>query len=160
MRKSYLLIASSLLAFACAAQPPSDAPAAAPPAPEMRQMQGRMDEMHALMERIRNTEDPAERRRLMTEHMRVMQEGMAMMGGMMRGPDAGPAAQRQCADNDATCRMQGQQGMMGQRMGMMQMMMEQMMAHMMQQAAVVEPDETPREPAPATGSEQNHEAHH
>jgi len=94
--------------------------------------------MQALMERMRNTQDPAERQRLMAEHMRLMNEGMSMMGPMMSGPVSG----QPCADNDMTCRMQRmqqQQGIMGQRMGMMQMMMQQMMEHMMQQGASAQP---------------------
>lgn len=55
-------------------------------------MQQRMEEMHAQMQRIIETEDPAERRRLWEEHRQQMEEHMAMMrehggpgGGGMHG---------------------------------------------------------------------------
>jgi hypothetical protein len=92
---------------------------------------------------MRATQDPAERQRLMDEHMRLMREGMAMMGPMMHGFASDQEGERPCADNDVQCRMQRmqrQQGMMGQRMGMMQMMMQQMMEHMRQQSATETPD--------------------
>ena len=107
--------------------------------------------MRALMERIQNTEDPEERQRLMDEHAKSMQQGMMMMGDTMRGQAQGG----QCAANDTACgmqRMQGQQDMMRQHMGMMQMMMQQMMGQMMQREAQPEAGETPEQ--------QNHEEHH
>jgi hypothetical protein len=114
----------------------------APPMPQTQQtqqMQARMQAMHAQMALIQATKDPAERQRLMQEHMQTMHESMTMMGGMMSGPmgQGGGAAQRmqQCAQDDTNCRMermQNQQQMMGQRMNMMQQMMEQMMGQMME----------------------------
>jgi len=79
----------------------------------------------------------------MAEHMRLMHDGMAMMGPMMHGSANEQQGERACADNDMQCRMQrmqNQQGMMGQRMSMMQMMMQQMMEHMTQQDAAATPD--------------------
>ena len=134
MRISHVLIALIPLALTCAVQLPN---AAAQPAAEVGQMQermqARMQEMQALMERIRNTSDPAERQRLMDEHMRAMHDGMAMMGRMMDG-QGGQARGAECPRNDSECRMrqmQGEQRMMGERMGVMQMMMQQMMDQMM-----------------------------
>jgi len=136
MKISHVLIALISLVLTCAAQLPN---AAAQPAPDVGHMQARMQEMQALMERIRNTSDPQERQRLMTEHMQAMHEGMTMMGrmmggGMMGGPGAGAGSRGECAQNDTECRMrqmQDEQRMMGERMGMMQMMMQQMMDQMM-----------------------------
>ena len=101
---------------------------------------------------MRTTQDPAERQRLMAEHMRLMHEGMAMMGPMMRGGPSDQAGQPPCADNDTQCRMQRmqmQQGMMGQRLGMMQMMMQQMMMQMMQNQAAQGQQDKPAANAPA-----------
>lgn len=72
---------------------------------------GMMDEMHRTMERIQQSQDPAERQRLMDEHMKQMHKMMDDMHGMM-GKE-----------------MDGK--MMQKRMDMMQGMMEQMMGHMM-----------------------------
>lgn len=159
MKKAYWFIALSSFALACAAQQPDSGPgdAATTPQsqdnPQMRmqmqqsqQMERRMQAMRALMERIQNTEDPEERQRLMDEHAKSMQQGMMMMGDMMRGQAQGG----QCAANDTACgmqRMQGQQDMMRQHMGMMQ----QMMGQMMQREAQPEAGETPEQ--------QNHEEH-
>ena len=156
MKNSYLFIAMSsfAFAFACAAQPPSDGQPSAQAPPGMQQMQGQMQDMQALMDRIHNTEDPQERHRLMREHMQSMQQGMTMMSQMMRGPGDVPVQPRECAQADTECRiqrMQGQQQMMNQRMSMMQMMMEQMMGQMTQRDA--------EEPATKPANE-NHEAHH
>jgi hypothetical protein len=126
------------LSFLCVAAALGQAPDKAAPGdsqtdPRMAQMQARMATMQALMERLRNTKDPEERQRLLQEHMQSMQQGMTMMGEMMRGPMGSP---QQCQRNDTDCRvgrMQMQQQMMGQRMGMMQQMMQQMSEHMMLQ---------------------------
>ena len=157
MRKAYWFIALSSLAFACAAQQPDGDRGDAATTPQsrdnpqmrmqMQQMESRMQAMRALMERIQNTEDPEERQRLMDEHAKSMQQGMMMMGDMMRGQAQGG----QCATNDTACgmqRMQGQQDMLRQHMGMMQ----QMMGQMMQREAQPEAGETPEQ--------QNHEEHH
>ncbi len=138
MRKTYVLIALSSFAFVCGAQPANDNQAPPQAAPGMQKMQGPMHDMQALMDRIHKTEDPQERQRLMREHMQSMQQGMMMMGQMMRAQGDAPAQGRECAQGDTECRMQrmqDQQQMMGQRMGMMQMMMEQMMGQMMQRDA-------------------------
>ncbi|MEW5864046.1 MAG: hypothetical protein AB1773_10705 [Pseudomonadota bacterium] len=137
------LIAVTLFATALAApslwsaaQTP-DRPAARPRAgaqmdPKMReQMLERMKQMQAQMDRIHKVADPAERHKLMAEHMNSMHETMQMMrgmsGAMMMGMGGGAM-------------MGGGRGhspeMMEMRMDMMQMMMEQMMQHqqMMEQA--------------------------
>jgi hypothetical protein len=139
------------------------APQAQGQAPQMAQMQAKMREMQALMERLHATQDPAERERLMDEHMKSMSEAMAMMdkmaGGRRMGQGGGPEM-RQCPAGDATCRMdqmQSQQGMMGQRMDMMQMMMHQMMGRMAEQSGETGPS---TEPSPSQGDSQNHTEHH
>jgi hypothetical protein len=166
MKKAYWFVALSSFAFAfvCAAQQPDgdrgdaattpqsqDNPQMRMQMQQMQQMESRMQAMRALMERIQNTEDPEERQRLMDEHAKSMQQGMMMMGDMMRGQPQGG----QCAANDTACgmqRMQGQQDLMRQHMGMMQMMMQQMMGQMMQRETQPEAGEKP--------DQQNHEEHH
>ncbi|MFZ5510033.1 MAG: Spy/CpxP family protein refolding chaperone [Pseudomonadota bacterium] len=70
--------------------------------------------------RIAKARTPAERERLLQEHLRTMQEGMMLTRSMMAAPQAGPQAGG----------MMGGQGMMGM-MGMMGPgMMEHMMEHM------------------------------
>ena len=112
-----------LSATGCAQVPPARhaGPMAAGPGPRggmpmatEQQMQKMQDEMR----RIRATTDPVERRRLMDEHMKSMQQMMPMMSGMTgmgRGPAQGNPDQR----------MQ----MMEMRMDMMHQMMEQMLQH-------------------------------
>ena len=147
MRKSVLLpLLLSLFAATAVAQGPKrgQTPQAQPGQQtqqmQMQQMQSRMQAMQALMSQIHSTQDPAERARLMQEHMQSLNQGMMMMGHMMQGPTG--QGQGQCAQNDTQCQMhqmQMQQQMMGQRMGMMQMMMQQMMEHMSQEQGTEAP---------------------
>jgi hypothetical protein len=154
MKKTYLFIALSSLAFACAAQPANENQVPSQASPDMQQMQGRMQDMEALMDRIHKTQNPQERQRLMSEHMQSMQQSMTRMGQMMHAQGDAPVQGHECAHSDTECRMQrmqGQQQMTNQHMGMMQMMMEQMMGQMMQRDA---------EPAAKPADPENHEAHH
>ena len=100
---------------------------------QMQQMQAQIAAMRALMMQMRNTQDPAERQRLLREHMQSMQQGMTMMGHMMM-PGAGPTAQ--CAENDEQCRLREMSAhtmMLEQRLSMMQQMMEQLMGQLQAQ---------------------------
>lgn len=58
----------------------------------MAMMQENMMKMHDLMHRIRDSQDPKERDKLMQEHMQIMQENMKMMQGMMGGGMMGDGA--------------------------------------------------------------------
>jgi len=85
---------------------------------QMAKTQERMKQAQALMVKLRETKDPAERQRLMREHTQAMRDTMGMMRGMKMGMDG--------------CQGMGMMGG-GQGMGMMGMMMDmhQMMeAHM------------------------------
>lgn len=85
---------------------------AAPAAPTQMDMQMKsMQEMH---EKMMATKTPEERQALMTEHMKSMQGGMAMMG-QMKAPDAKGSGKPMSPE------------MMGKRMDMMEMMMQMMM---------------------------------
>jgi hypothetical protein len=103
----------------------------------MATMHEHMLQMRQQMGRIQAAQDPAERRRLMQEHMQSMQQHMQMMGSMRAEQRPGPASR--CAKGDAQCRMdemRAENGMMRERMRMMedrlesmQQLMQQMMDH-------------------------------
>lgn len=95
----------------------------------MQQMQGRMQAMRQQMDRIHSTNDPEERQQLMQEHMVAMHSGMQMMATMM-SRRMNETDMRECAEEDAQCRiekMEAQQSAMDENMGMMRMMMEQVL---------------------------------
>lgn len=79
-----------------------------------------MKAMRDMHEKVMAAKTPEERNALMAEQMKLMQNGMNMMGGMGPGSMMG----RQPGD------MAARQGMMEQRMDMMQSMMQMMMDRM------------------------------
>jgi hypothetical protein len=79
----------------------------------MARMDEYMKAMHEMHDRMRGAKTPEERNTLMAEHMKLMRDGMAMMGGMGPGATSGDMATRQ--------------QMMEKRMEMMQSMMQMMM---------------------------------
>lgn len=115
---------------------PGNAPAAAAQpsrgADAYDQQMKAMQEMHQKMQAAKT---PAERSRLMDEHMKLMQSGMAMMGQMrgagpgmgMRRPDAQAGSGQPGAPSAGP--MPGMMGM-GADMGSMHMHMERRMAMM------------------------------
>ena len=94
------------------------APATGKPAgmPDMAMMDKHMKTMQAMHDKMASAKTPAELEVLMAEHMKLMQEGMSMMGGMAPGKAPASAAARQ--------------QMMEKRMDMMQSMMQMMMDRM------------------------------
>lgn len=95
--------------------PPGTAtgPASAAPAPgQMDAMMKSMQEMH---DKLQAAKSPEERAALMKEHMKLMHDGMAMMG-RMRGGKGGMGMGSTPTSPDA----------MGRRMDMMEMMMQMM----------------------------------
>jgi hypothetical protein len=109
-----------------------DKPAAKPPAGsaidrDLQPMIDHMKKMVAEMERIQQTTDPAERQKLMVEHMKQMHQGMGMMRGM-GGPAMGMMHGGMRGHHRPTGPDQRMQWM-EHRMDMMQTMMEQMMQH-------------------------------
>ena len=134
IRQMTLAVLMSLCAVAAFAQAPGNDSGRQMPQ-QMQQMQGRMQAMQALMAQIQETDDPAERQRLMQQHMDSLHQGMMMMGRMMQGGMMPRGSAQQCGNGDTQCQMnqmQMQQRMMGRQMGMMQQMMMQMMEQMMQ----------------------------
>ena len=99
--------------------PMGAAPAASTATPEhMAKMDAHMKTMQAMHEKMMNAKTPEERSQLMAEHMKTMQDGMAMMDGM---PGAGMGGMKG---------MQGMQGDMGARHQMMEKRMEMMQGMM------------------------------
>lgn len=91
----------------------------------MAPMQGGADQMKAMQQmhdQMMAAKTPEERNALMAGHMKLMQSGMNMMGGM-GGMGAGAA-------NGKPADMAARQGMLEQRMDMMQSMMQMMMDRM------------------------------
>lgn len=155
MRKIVPLLLAGLLATTAHADDKHHPPVAAKPAPapaaavqdqRFNAAYDHMKKMMAQMDKIKATKDPAERQRLMQEHMDSLHAGMQAMrpagGGMMQMMNC------QMMQNGAgQCPMMGQQhqhgrqgpgarmDMMEKRMDMMQMMMEQMVEHEGQKAA-------------------------
>jgi hypothetical protein len=133
---AFLVVSALSIAYAQSpAERPGTPPPQALPGSQMTDssMQAAMQKMQEQMTKIRSTTDPAERQKLMLEHMSTMREAMGAMmkmggpgtgmmpgGGMMMGPSSAPAPGE----------VPGRMGMMEQRMGMMQMMMNQMMQHL------------------------------
>ena len=94
----------------------ASAPAAkaTPKAAAPAQMDMQMKSMQEMHEKMMAAKTPEERQALMTEHMKSMQGGMAMMG-QMKAPDAKGGSKSMSPE------------MMGKRMDMMEMMMQMMM---------------------------------
>jgi hypothetical protein len=131
---AFLAIGSASIVHAQTPAVPPVAPQQATPGSPMvgGDIQATMQKMLGQMTKIHSVTDPAERQKLMIEHMSTMREAMGTMmkmggpgtgmmpgGGMMGAPSTAPAPSE----------LPGRMGMMEQRMGMMQGMMDQMMQH-------------------------------
>ncbi|MBI5751859.1 MAG: hypothetical protein HZA59_06905 [Hydrogenophilales bacterium] len=90
---------------------------------QMAKAQERMKQAQALMGKLRDTKDPAERKKLMQQHTQAMRDTMDMMRGMKMGM----GMMGQGKEPGKTGGMMPMHQMMEERMGMMQMMMEQML---------------------------------
>ena len=53
--------------------------------PIMQQVQRNLIDMHELMHKMQQTQEPDKRRELMHEHMRILEEQLRMMQGMIQG---------------------------------------------------------------------------
>lgn len=97
---------------------------------QMGKAQERMKQAQALMAKLREAKDPAERRRLMQQHTQAMRDTMGMMRDMkmdMMGSGMGMAMMSKDHGPAKSGGMMDMHQMMEERMGMMQMMMEQML---------------------------------
>lgn len=129
MKLARAVIGSSLVLVGCATAPqpedhaahhPRGTTAAGPAAPAHDHMDAMKKSMHEVHAKMKAAKTPEERARLMQEHMKLMHDGMAMMG-QMRGGKGGMG-------------MGGMGGgkamdleLMGRRMDMMEMMMQMLM---------------------------------
>ncbi|MBT9475921.1 hypothetical protein [Polaromonas sp.] len=89
---------------------------------QMARMDAQMKTMQGMHEKMMNAKTPEERSKLMAEHMKTMQDGMAMMDGMSGAGMGGMKGM--------TGDMGARQQMMEKRMDMMQAMMKMMMDRM------------------------------
>ncbi len=102
-----------------AAHHPKDAAASSPAPAGYDQQMKMMQEMHQKMAAAKT---PEERAALMKNHMKTMQDGMAMMGQMRGGMMGGGMGM-----GTGKGGMSMSSEMMGKRMDMMEMMMQMMM---------------------------------
>ena len=93
---------------------------------QMAKAQERMKQAQALMAKLRETKDPAERQKLMREHAQAMRDTMGMMREMKMGMMGGGQGMGTMGGGQGMGMMPMHQ-MMEDRMEMMQMMMEQML---------------------------------
>jgi hypothetical protein len=99
----------------------------------MAKMGEHMKAMRDMHEKMSRANTPQERQALMGEHMKLMQEGMALMGGMWHGPRAGMPGMGgmqgmgQMGAPGMPMDPATRQQMMEMRMEMMQSMMQMMM---------------------------------
>ena len=99
---------------------------------EVQALNQQMSKMQALMRQIKRTKNPAERSKLLSEHMAMMRQGMMMMqgmggGGMMGGMGMMGGGAPQAGGAMSPEMMQQRLELMQNRMDMMQMMMGQML---------------------------------
>jgi hypothetical protein len=127
MKLALSVLGGSLVLAGCATGPreqdhaahhPPGAEAPAPAAPTPGQMDSMMRSMQEMHDKMMAAKTPEERARLMQDHMKVMQDGMGMMG-RMRGGKGGMGGMGGGKSMDPE--------MMGRRMDMMEMMMQMMM---------------------------------
>ena len=125
-----IAISSATLLVACNTAPPmpmGSAQAGTMAAPNhMTMMDAQMKSMREMHEKMMNAKTPDERNKMMAEHMKSMQGGMAMMGGMGGMGGMGDMKGMQGMSGD----MMAHHQMMAKRMEMMQMMMKMMMDRM------------------------------
>lgn len=133
--RTFAALSLAALATACASPGATDAAPAAgmshrgAPKP-MAAMEPRMKAMKDMHQKMMAARSPAERQALMADHMKAMQEGMAMMkemhGGMQGMGGMGAMDHSKGMPAGMTQRHQ----MMTEHMAMMQMMMDMMMQRM------------------------------
>ena len=107
-------------AAASAAKAPKAAPGNVAAKESMAKMDDKMKAMREMHEKMMNAKTPEERKGLMAEHMKSMQGGMSMMGGMA---GAGKDSMKGGMPSDMATHHQ----MMEKRMEMMEVMMQMMM---------------------------------
>jgi hypothetical protein len=104
--------------------PKARKPAAKSTTPTPSQMNVQMKAMEEMHAKILAAKTPEERQALMADHMKVMRDGMAMMGQMREGK---PGSSMGSMGMEAMGAMHGHHEMMSKRMDMMEHMMQMMM---------------------------------
>jgi len=97
---------------------------------KMAAMDSKMKTMQEMHQKMMNAKTPEEKKALMAEHMKTMQDGMAMMSMMGGAGMGGMQGQKPMPGN-----MKQRQQMMEKRMEMMEAMMQMMMDGMPAPAA-------------------------
>lgn len=133
------LILSSLSGVSLAQPSPNSPPDAAP---LLERMDAHMATMQQFHQQFQNA-TPEQRRALMAEHHKMMQEGMGLMGaasghpnrmgmgGMMGGMNySGPRGQTAAPASQTPSGLTQHEALMSKRMDMMQSMMQMMMDRM------------------------------
>ena len=110
-------------AAASATKAPKAAPSKAGAKESMKKMDKQMMDMREMHQKMTNAKTPEERSALMADHMKSMQGGMTMMGGMA---GAGKEGIKGGMSSDMATHHQ----MMEKRMEMMETMMQMMMDRM------------------------------
>ena len=141
--RTLIALSVATLATACAgpggmtASPPAQAMTgmAGMGAPAAASMEPRMKTMQDMHQKMRSAKTPAERQALMADHMKAMQDGMAMMkemqggmqgmGGMGMG-GMGMGGMGEGTNKGMPAEMAKRQQMMTDHMASMQMMMDMM----------------------------------
>ena len=92
---------------------------------QMSKMDAHMKTMQGTHEKMMNSKTPEERSKMMAEHMKAMQDGMAMMDGMS-GAGMGGMKGMSGMGGDMSARQQMMEKCMEMMRTMMKMMMDQM----------------------------------
>ena len=102
---------------------------AAPTKPnvDMMRMDTQMRSMREMHNKMVAAKSPDERKALMAEHMKTMQDSMTMMNGMASGAMGGMGGMKGEMKGDMKGHMSAHHQMMDKRMEMMQSMMQMMM---------------------------------
>lgn len=126
MKLSLAALGAALVLAGCAAGPKPDEHAAhhppgtaagTPAAPTAGQMDSMMKSMQEMHDKMMAAKTPEERAALMKDHMKLMQDGMGMMGGMRCGKGGMGMGGGMSMGPQMMCK----------RMDMMEMMMQMMM---------------------------------
>ena len=140
--RTFAALSLAALATACASPGATDAAPAAGMSPGMSHggtpmpmaaMEPRMKAMKDMQQKMMATKTPAERQALMADHMKAMQDGMAMMKEMhggMRGMQGMGGMAGMDHSKGMPAGMAQRHQMMTEHMAMMQMMMDMMMQRM------------------------------
>ena len=137
--RTLAVLSLAALATACASPGSMNAAPAAGMSPGMSHggtsmptaaMDPRMKAMKDMHQEMMTAKGPAERQALMADHMKAMQEGMAMMKEMHGGMQGMGGMSGMDHSKGMPAGMAQRQQMMTEHMAMMQMMMDMMMQRM------------------------------